>query len=238
MDGAALVTGASQGIGRAIALAWAQAGGHLVLVGRRRSALEKVAAEAANHGAVATLAVLDLADPSDLGELMDRVRSERGRLDAVIHAAGLYGTGPGTLEEMHEADALWRVNVRAPLALSLACVGLLRESQGEIVFVNSSVVNSPAAPQTAYAASKRALVAVADSVRARFNADGIRVLSVYPGRTATPMQKQIFDEEGRPYRPERLLQAEDVASAVIHAMSLPRTAEVTDLHLRPFLKFD
>ena len=68
------------------------------------------------------------------------------------------------------------------------------------------------------------------------NADGIRVLSLYPGRTATPMQAAVHEMESREYRPERLMRPEDVASAAIHALKLPRSAEVTDLHLRPLLK--
>ena len=62
------------------------------------------------------------------------------------------------------------------------------------------------------------------------------MLSVYPGRTATRMQRQVCELEGRAYRPERLLQPEDVASAVLHALLLPRSGEITDLHVRPFRK--
>lgn len=65
---------------------------------------------------------------------------------------------------------------------------------------------------------------------------GIRVLTVYLGRTATPMQEDLNRMEGRPYRPEKLIQPEDVASIVVHALSLPRTAEVTAIHIRPAIK--
>ena len=75
-----------------------------------------------------------------------------------------------------------------------------------------------------------------DSLRDEVNEDGVRVLSVFPGRTATPRQERIHAGEGREYRPERLLQPADVASVVVCALELPRTAEVTDISLRPFLK--
>jgi NADP-dependent 3-hydroxy acid dehydrogenase YdfG len=66
------------------------------------------------------------------------------------------------------------------------------------------------------------------------NRDGIRVLSVFPGRTATPpTQERLHALEGRPYRPESLLQPEDVAAVVVHALCLPRTAEVTEIKIRP-----
>jgi NADP-dependent 3-hydroxy acid dehydrogenase YdfG len=87
-----------------------------------------------------------------------------------------------------------------------------------------------------YAATKHALKAIADSLREEVNAEGLRVLSVYPGRTASPMQAAVHEMEGRAYHPERLMQPEDVAAVVINALSLPRSAEVTDIYIRPLLK--
>jgi NADP-dependent 3-hydroxy acid dehydrogenase YdfG len=113
---------------------------------------------------------------------------------------------------------------------------MLKASRGQIVFINSSAVLTPKPNAGQYAATKHALKAVADSLRAEVNDDGLRVLSVYPGRTASPMQVLVHQFEGRECYPERLLQPEDVATAVINALSLPRTAEVTDLHIRPLLK--
>jgi NADP-dependent 3-hydroxy acid dehydrogenase YdfG len=84
--------------------------------------------------------------------------------------------------------------------------------------------------------TKHALRAIADSLRGEVNPDGVRVLSVYLGRTASEMQERIHQMEGRPYRPELLLQPQDVASVILNALSLPRTAEVTDIHIRPMLK--
>jgi NAD(P)-dependent dehydrogenase (short-subunit alcohol dehydrogenase family) len=228
----ALITGASGGIGRAIALEYAARGGSLALVGRDRAALAEVAREAEDAGAHAEPWVADLTSEAQLRALPERVRASFGSLHALVHAAGLYATDA----DPAQASASWQVNAHAPLRLSLACRELLRESEGEIVFVNSSVIASPAPGLAAYAASKRALAAIADSLRASFNPEGIRVLSVYPGRTATRMQRRVHELEGRAYQPERLLQPEDVASAVLHALELPRRAEITDLHIRPFRK--
>jgi NADP-dependent 3-hydroxy acid dehydrogenase YdfG len=77
---------------------------------------------------------------------------------------------------------------------------------------------------------------VTDSLRDEVNGCGIRVLSIYPGRTATPMQHSVYQVEGEVYQPERLLQPGDIATAVVHALSLPKTAEVTDIFIRPMLK--
>ena len=106
--------------------------------------------------------------------------------------------------------------------------------QGQVVFMNSSV---GAAPEVGfYSASKHALKALTDTLRVEVNPSGVRVLSVYPGRTATSMQEAIFAAEGRDYDPSRLLQPEDVAEMVLAALCLPRTAEVTDIHIRPMQK--
>jgi NADP-dependent 3-hydroxy acid dehydrogenase YdfG len=75
--------------------------------------------------------------------------------------------------------------------------------------------------------------AVANSLRDEVNADGIRVSSIYLGRTATPMQEEIHAQEGHAYRAELLVQPEDVAQVVVGVLALPRTAEVTEVHLRP-----
>lgn len=232
----ALVTGASRGIGRAIALAYAAHGGAVALLGRDREALALTAQEATRCGVRAEAFAVDLSRQEELARVPDRVRAAFGRLDALIHAAGAYATGAGSSDPLDLHDELWRINTRAPLALSLASLDMLRTSAGDIVFVNSSVVSSAAPEQPAYAASKRGLAAIADSLRARVNEMGIRVLSIYPGRTATPMQQRIFEQEGRDYRPEQLLQPEDVAAVVVRVLELPRTAEVTDVHIRPFRK--
>ena len=101
------------------------------------------------------------------------------------------------------------------------------------MFVSSSAGLTPRAGVSAYAASKAALTALATALREEVNRDGVRVLTVYPGRTAGKMQEQVKAFEGKPYEPERLVQPEDVAQATIAALELPRTAELTDLHLRP-----
>ena len=87
-----------------------------------------------------------------------------------------------------------------------------------------------------YDSTKHALRAIADSLRGEINEHGVRVLSVYLGRTASEMQEQICQMEGKPYRPELLLQPNDVASVILNALSLPRTAEVTDIWIRPMIK--
>ena len=132
----------------------------------------------------------------------------------------------------------YRTNVRGPYLLTQELLPLLLERQGQVVFINSSAGLTARANIAQYAATKHALKALADGLRDEVNPRGVRVLSVFPGRTATPTQQKLCGEEGRPYRPARLLQPEDVAAVVVNALCLPRTAEVTEIKIRPMLKFD
>ena len=94
----------------------------------------------------------------------------------------------------------------------------------------------PGADNGAYAATKHALHSLAISLRNEVNPYGVRVLSVYPGRTATPMQARVHRFEGRRYEAATLLQPSDVADMIVAALALPRTADVTDIMVRPMKK--
>ena len=159
-------------------------------------------------------------------------------LDILVHSAGVVRVD-GSSAGGHEGfDEMYRTNVLAPYLLSRAALPLLRRRPGQVVFINSSAGMTVPSGVSQYAASKHALKAVADGLRAEVNAEGIRVLSIFPGRTATPAQQQLYSEQSRPYFPERLLQPDDIATLVMTSLLLPRTAEVTDLHIRPMIKPD
>ena len=232
----AVVTGASSGIGRAIALDLAHQGAIVWLVGRSSGRLAETVAAAGEPASRLIAVVADLTVEAELEDLAARILAKSPRLDILVHAAGTFRMG--TLADLpaEELDALYRVNLRVPYLLTQRLLPALVLASGQIVFVNSSAAVAPSPRWSAYCACKSALRSLADSLRAEVNSHGVRVLSVFPGRTATPMQEAIFAAEGRPYAPETLLQAEDVAAAVIHALRLPRSAELTELHLRPMRK--
>ncbi|OLE73771.1 MAG: hypothetical protein AUI36_00155 [Cyanobacteria bacterium 13_1_40CM_2_61_4] len=153
-----------------------------------------------------------------------------------MHSAAV--VRPGTVAEAsgEDFDRHYRTNLLGPYLLTQALLATLRERQGQIVFINSSVGLTARGPVSQYAATKHGLKAIADSLREEVNRDGVRVLSVYPGRTASPTQEALHELEGRAYRPELLLQPEDVAFMILSALCLPRTAEVTDIQIRPMAK--
>ena len=235
-DQVAVVTGASSGIGRAIARGLAIERAQVCLVGRTLSTLEAVAESARAINSLVRCYQADLTVDDDIQSLSAGLRQHFGYVDLLVHSAGAISLGRIESATLEEFDRQFRINVRAPYALTQALLPMLRPRQGQIVFINSSAGLHAAANLSQYAATKHALKAIADSLRAEVNAEGLRVLSVYPGRTASPMQAAVHKMEGRAYHPERLMQPADVAAVVLNALSLPRSAEVTDIHLRPLMK--
>jgi short-subunit dehydrogenase len=218
----AVVTGASSGIGRATALALAQHGVALYLVGRQRERMEPTAESARAMGCHVWVQEADLAHEKDIRELVNYLTIEIGRVDLLIHSAGVIARGATEVAPLEDLDWQYEINVRAPYLLTQQLLPMLKELKGQIVFVNSSVGLTARGGVGQYAATKHALKAFADALRDEVNAYGVRVLSLYLGRTATPMQAAVCESQGTVYRPEHLLQPEDVAEIMVAALSLPR----------------
>lgn len=232
----AVVTGASSGIGRAISLALARARAHLCAVGRNYAELAETISEARQYSE-ATIFQIDLTVESDLQPLLKYLKAA-GRLDILVHCAGVIHPNEMEHARIEDFDLQYATNVRAPYILTQGVLDLLGVARGQVVFINSSAGLTAKRPEIGqYAATKHALKALADSLREEVNPKGIRVLSLYLGRTATPMQEALCRDEGTVYRPEALLQPEDIASMVVQALMLPSTAEVTDISMRPMCKY-
>lgn len=232
----AVVTGASRGIGKAIALALAAEAATVCLVGRDAHALKEVADRASAQAKGVASYRTDLTRDSELPGLITQLQRDFGRVDILVHSAGIMSLGPLSRAPVADFDSQYQANLRAPYLLTQVLLPMLIASQGQVVFVNSSIGLTTRAEVCQYAATKHALRAVADSLRDEVNELGVRVLSIYPGRTATPRQATLHELAGNPYRPEQLIQPEDVAAMVLCALRLPRTAEVTDISMRPFRK--
>lgn len=230
----AVVTGASSGIGQAIALALAGEGLAVRLVGRDTERLEAVARAAKARTRDVGWSAVDIADPRQVEDYARQLADEP--VAVLVHSAGLYARGAHADRTADDYDRVFAANVAGPMRLTQGLLPTLRRTQGQIVFINSTQGLSPSAGVGLFAATQHALRAMADTLRDEVNADGIRVLSVYPGRTATPRQERIFAMEGRAYAPDRLLQSEDIATMIVASLKLPRTAEVTNLTIRPMLK--
>jgi NAD(P)-dependent dehydrogenase (short-subunit alcohol dehydrogenase family) len=219
-----LLTGAGSGIGRAVADALHARGDQLVLLARSRARADDLAAR--HEGA--TVLVADLSDVESLADL-----ELPDALDSVVHAAGVVDLGAvADLPAWQWRDQL-DVNLLAPAELTRCALPALRQARGTVVFVNSGA-GLRANPQwAAYAASKHGLRALADALRAEELDHGVRVTSVYPGRTATPMQERVHGQEGREYDESRWIRPETVADAVLHVLDLPRDATIPDVTVSP-----
>jgi NADP-dependent 3-hydroxy acid dehydrogenase YdfG len=236
-DQVAVVTGASSGIGRAIACALAESGSQLCLVARRKQLLEVLAEDLRSVSPRCHVCCTDLTRDDEIHSLSSMVQSELGGVDILVLCGGSMFHGRTEQASLDELDLQYRSNLRAHYALVQLLLPSLRERQGQIVFINSSLGMRPGSAGVGqYAALEHGLRALADSLRDEVNGDGVRVLSVYPGRTATPRMEAFYRERGLPYYPEVLMQPEDVAGMVVAALSLPRTAEVTDISMRPMQK--
>ena len=232
----AVITGGGSGVGAALGLALAKARVEIHLIGRRLEVLESIAAQARSYGSSANCYSVDLATSSGQAEIIRRLVGKLRHVNILIHSAGVYLANPIEEATLADFDTQYQTNVRAPFTLTQSLLPLLKSGHGQVVFINSSSGVVAKANSAQYDSTKHALRAIADSLRAELNPHGVRVSSVYLGRTASEMQKRIHEKEGKPYRPELLLQPEDVASVVLNALCLSRTAEVTDIHIRPMIK--
>ena len=232
----ALITGASSGIGRAIALQLARCKVKLCLVGRSKPKLHEVRKSAEEFSETAIDLPTDLNDVRSVERLVNLIDRKFGELHILVHSAGVIYLERTEKAGGEDFQLQLATNVMAPYLLTKGLLPFLEKSAGQIVFINSSIVYHPRAGTTQFAATQHALKGMADNLRAEVNELGIRVLSVFPGRTATPRQQWLHQIEGKPYKPERLLQPEDIATVVVSTLNLPSRAEVTDIHLRPTLK--
>ena len=117
--------------------------------------------------------------------------------------------------------------------LTRVCLPALRAARGTVVFVNSGQGLSAEPGWSAYAASKHGLRALADSLRAEEQEHGVRVTSVFPGRTATPMQQQVHELQGQDYDASAWIDPGTVVDAILHVLDLPDDATLSDLTIRP-----
>jgi short-subunit dehydrogenase len=235
-DQVAVISGATGGIGQAIVLALAAAGMRLALVGRNRVKLRELATHSAKSAPAVRYYETELTKENDVQELSEHIFRDFGHADILVHCAGVALFANLEDGKIGDLDFQYQTNVRAPYLLTKVLLESLKKQKGQIVFINSTAGLQPRANLALYAASKHALKALADSLRDEVNPAGIRVLSVFLGRTATPMQAEIFRREQREYHPELLIQPEDVASVVVNALTLSRTAEITEIRMRPLVK--
>jgi NADP-dependent 3-hydroxy acid dehydrogenase YdfG len=259
-DRTAIVTGASSGIGRAIAERLGAAGAHVYLSGRTLEAMEQSVKRIEAAGGRGTAVVMDMRDVAQVRELVARAARETGRLDIMVNNAGLSYPAPIVDGDAEEWRAMLETNILGLLVGAQAAVRAMRacKANGHIVNISSIAAQRP--DPGVYGSTKHAVNAISASLRRELEEDSIRVVNVMPGAIATNFArnfdpafvKQFVSASGVSVdvkKGERLPDAaldgipdalrnllgrpEDVAEAVLYAVCQPITVNIADIVVRP-----
>ncbi len=220
------MTGASKGIGRAVALALAEAGSDVVLAARSQAELDAVAREATARGRAALAVPTDVRDAGQVEALVARALERFGRVDTLVNNAGLGWFGPVDELPVEKFDEMVAVNLRGPFLCTRAVVPTMkRQGSGAIVNVASvaGLVGNP--NLSGYNATKFGLMGFSESTMLELRQAGIKVAVICPGSTATDFGSGQ-DMPGK-------LAADDVAAAILAILTAAPNALLSQIHLRP-----
>ncbi len=231
----ALLTGASRGIGRAIALELADLGFDLALVGRDQASLEETASLI--PGTRVSLITADLSDPGSAKYIVERTVSAFGGLDLLVNCAGVPQKGPFTEVTPEEWDKVFAVNARAPFFICQAALEPLKKSSKPMVINIASVVGFKGyINQSVYSSSKHALTGFTKVFAKEVQPFGIRVHLISPGGVATEMVKKMRPD----IDPSELIQPEEIAEIVRFLVTRKGSGTIDQFYIRRYtgLAFD
>ncbi len=224
----ALITGASRGIGRAIALHLAEAGVQTALVGRDRASLSIVKEEIENIGGIAKIYSFDLVFISKIGSLVRKVVKDFGRIDILINNAGVAVSKPFEETTEGEWDRIFTVNTKAPFFLCKETLPyLLKSRNANIINITSVVAKKGYVNQSIYSASKHALYGFSKAISKEIHDRGIKVHTIAPGGVASEMISRMRPD----INPDDLIQPEAIAEVVTFLLSLSRNAVIDEIDI-------
>jgi short-subunit dehydrogenase len=219
-----LITGASGGIGRALAICLAESGTDLIIHGRNRTALDELTGDIKARGGNARTAIADIGTFEGVASLVGQIGA--GPIDVIIHAAGVAHVD--RIENIKAED--WHkslnINVTAPFMITQQLLPMMHEG-GSIVFILSVAARTAFADWAAYCASKFALEGFTRVLREELRPRKIRVINVYPSATAT----EIWDKIPGAWSKENMLTPETVADAIKYALLQPSSTVIEDISL-------
>jgi short-subunit dehydrogenase len=234
---AVLITGASSGIGRAAALAFAKEGAKLLLAARRRDQLEEVAAAVRSLGGEAVVAETDVADRRQVKSAVDMAVAAFGRLDILVNNAGIGYFGLLEDTPIEAIEALWAVNMMGTIYATQAVIPLMRTQGGGHIINIASVSAKRGHPgNSIYCATKFAMVGLSEALRVELHGSGIEVSLVCPIGTATEFFDASSARSQRAHLPMGPIQtAEKVARAIVRCARRPRPEVILSPLARIFL---
>lgn len=234
MSRIAFITGATSGIGKATAEAFADAGIDLILCGRRKDRLDEVATELSSKVKVTTL-IFDVRNKGEVSAMVNSLPDEWKNIDILVNNAG-NAHGMGTLDEgdPEDWDAMIDGNVKGLLYVSKAIIPLLLErGKGHIVNISSIAGKQTYVNGAVYCASKAAVEVISEGMRLELTQHGVKVTNVAPGAVETEFSLVRFKgDEGRAekvYQGFEPLQAGDIADAILYAVNAPGRVTIADI---------
>jgi NAD(P)-dependent dehydrogenase (short-subunit alcohol dehydrogenase family) len=225
LDGqTALVTGATSGIGRAIAVKLASQGAEVIIHGRDGKRGAQTVDEIKLSGGKARFLAADISDPADIQRLI----AEAGDIDIVVNNAGYSVWGPTRDFDVKDFDGMYASNVRAPFLLVAGFApGMAARGKGSVINISSMAGRLGLLNGAAYGATKAALISLTQAWAAEFSPSGVRVNAVAPGPVYTrPEARDLFDALGATTPLNRAAQPEEIAEVVAFLVS-PRASYVT-----------
>jgi 3-oxoacyl-[acyl-carrier protein] reductase len=230
-DNIALITGGTEGIGRATAFALGRAGFKVGVCARTESKVRQLVQELEREGIEAAGAAADVGQPDQAQRAVDQVTRALGEIDVLVNNAGILIAKPFEEMTLEDWDATMATNVRSLYLVTRAVLpAMRRRRRGTVVNVASLAGRHGFVGGSAYTASKHAVLGFSRSLMLEVRKDNVRVIAVCPGSVATGMME---DQPMLKTNPERILQPEDVAATILHAISLPERALVSELDVRP-----
>ena len=227
----ALVTGASRGIGRAIALALAKEGCKVMLAARSKSDLEKVAQEIQNSGGNASAVVVDMRDEKSIREMIGATVKQFGGIDILVNNAGLGYFTPAAEMTTAQWDEMFEVNLRGVfIATREALPHLRKQKESFVVNIASLAGKNTFVNGSGYTATKWGLRAYSQCLMLEERKNGVRVLVVCPGSVDTSFGHPGGDA---PKAAREIIKPEDVAETIVMALKMPQRTMVSEIDIRP-----
>lgn len=227
----ALVTGATQGIGRATALALGHAGYRVGVIARTEQKIRALVTHLKEEGIEAAGAAADVGVPEPVARAVETLSRALGEAEVLVNNAGILIAKPFEELTLEDWDRTQATNVRSLYLMCRAVLPAMRRRQeGTIVNVASLAGRNGFVGGTAYTASKHAVLGFSRSLMLELRKENIRVITVCPGSVATGM---LQDQTMLKADPEKILLPEDVAGTILHAIQLPTRAMVSELDVRP-----
>jgi 3-oxoacyl-[acyl-carrier protein] reductase len=227
----ALVTGATQGIGRATAFALGRAGFRVGVCARTAAKVDALVRELEGEGLSAAGAAADVSDPAQVDRAVTRIVGALGEVGVLVNNAGVLIARPFAELTLADWDATMATNLRGLFVVTSAVLpAMRRRREGTVVNVASLAGRNGFVGGAAYAASKHGVLGFSRSLLLEVRKEGIRVVAICPGSVDTEM---LHEQPLLQANPQRILQPEDVADAILHAVRLPARATVSELDVRP-----